>query len=93
MLETHFSFLKTAFCFFTLNLFFLPTLGFSSVVDETLKGDEKLVEGQIDDAEKHYATALKMDPDNWRIMRSLAEVRFRLKNIEKLNSWSTKFWP
>jgi formylglycine-generating enzyme len=79
MSETPFSFLKTALCLFILNFLLFPAIGFSSVVEETLKGDEKLAEGQIEDAEKHYATALQMDPDNWRIMRSLAEVQFKLK--------------
>jgi formylglycine-generating enzyme len=79
MLDTSFLFLKTALCFFILNLLLFPAMGFSSVVQETLKGDKKLAEGLIEDAEKHYTIALQMDPDNWRIMRSLAEVQFRLK--------------
>jgi formylglycine-generating enzyme len=60
-----------------------PTVGFSSVVDETLQGDEKLAQGHIKEAEAHYATALEMDPGNWRVMRSLAEVRFQLKKYKE----------
>ena len=79
MTDTPFSFLKTILCLFILNFLLFPSVGFSSVVDETLQGDEKLAQGHIKEAEKHYATALEMDPGNWRVMRSLAEVRFQLK--------------
>jgi formylglycine-generating enzyme required for sulfatase activity len=37
----------------------------------------------VEEAEKHYASALKMDPENWRVMRSLAEARFRLGQYEE----------
>ncbi|MBL7020969.1 MAG: SUMF1/EgtB/PvdO family nonheme iron enzyme [Nitrospinaceae bacterium] len=53
------------------------------MVDEMLKGDDKLAQGQIEEAEKHYAAALQMDPENWRVMRSLAEVRFQLKKYKE----------
>ena len=59
-------------------------MGFSGVVDEKLKGDEKLSKNQIEDAEKHYAKALQMDPGNWKVMHSLAEVRFQLKKYKTL---------
>ena len=36
------SFYKTLLCLFILNLFLFPVMGFSGVVDEKLKGDEKL---------------------------------------------------
>jgi sulfatase modifying factor 1 len=83
MMDTPFSFFKFTLCLFVLNLLLFPAVGFSSVVDETLKGDEKLVQGKIGEAEKHYATALQMDPENWRVMRSLAEVRFQLKKYKE----------
>jgi sulfatase modifying factor 1 len=83
MTETPFSFLKTILCLFVLNFLLFPAVGFSSVVDETLQGDEKLAQGHIKGAEKHYAAALEMDPGNWRVMRSLAEVRFQLKKYKE----------
>ena len=79
MLDNHYSFFKTALCFLVINFLLFPVMGFSGVVDEKLKGDDKLSENQIEEAEKHYAKALQMDPENWKIMRSLAEVRFQLK--------------
>jgi sulfatase modifying factor 1 len=83
MMDTPFSFFKFTLCLFVLNFLLIPAVGFSSVVDETLKGDDKLAQGKIGEAEKHYAAALKMDPENWRVMRSLAEVRFQLKKYKE----------
>jgi len=71
-------FFRNTFFLFLFSTFLLPGLGFTSVVDETLEGDAKLVLGKIEEAEKHYAKALEMDPGNWRVMRSLAEVKFKL---------------
>jgi tetratricopeptide (TPR) repeat protein len=83
MLDNHYSFFKTALCFLVINFLLFPVMGFSGVVDEKLKGDDKLSENQIEEAEKHYAKALQMDPENWKIMRSLAEVRFQLKKYKE----------
>jgi len=74
-----FSFLKNTLCIFVLSIFLFPVSGFTGVVDETLEGDAKLAQGEIQEAEKHYATALQMDPESWRVMRSLAEVKFQLE--------------
>ena len=68
---------------FFFSIFLFPVAGVTSVVDETLEGDAKLAQGEIQEAEKHYAMALKMDPGNWRVMRSLAEVRFKLKKYKE----------
>lgn len=76
-----FTFYKNTLFIFIIFLF--PVAGFTSVVDETLEGDAKLAQGEIREAEKHYAMALKMDPGNWRVMRSLAEVRFKLKKYKE----------
>ena len=83
MMETPFSYIKFMLCLFVLNFLLFPAVGFSSVVGETLMGDDKLSQGKIGEAEKHYATALQMDPENWRVMRSLAEVRFQLKKYKE----------
>ena len=78
-----FTFYKNTLFIFILIIFLFPVAGFTSVVDETLEGDAKLARGEIREAEKHYAMALKMDPGNWRVMRSLAEVRFKLKKYKE----------
>jgi formylglycine-generating enzyme len=75
------SFFRNTFCF--LFIFMFPVFGFASVVDETLKGDADLAIDRITDAEKHYENALQMDPGNWRVMRSLAEVKFTLKKYKE----------
>ena len=77
-----FTFYKNTLFIFIFSIFLFPVTGFTSVVDETLEGDAKLAQGEIREAEKHYAMALKMDPGNWRVMRSLAEVRFKLKKYK-----------
>jgi formylglycine-generating enzyme len=71
-------FFKNTVCLFVLSFFLFPVLGIADVVDETLMGDAKLAQGEIRAAEEHYTAALKMDPDSWRIMRFLAEVKFQL---------------
>jgi len=78
-----FLFFRNTFVLFVFSTFLLPGLGFTSVVNETLEGDAKLVLGKIEEAEKHYANALKMDPGNWRVMRSLAEVKFKLEKYKE----------
>ena len=78
-----FTFYKNTLFIFIFSIFLFPVAGFTSVVDETLEGDAKLAQGEIREAEKHYAMALKMDPGNWRVMRSLAEVRFKLKKYKE----------
>jgi formylglycine-generating enzyme len=83
MMDTPYSFFKFALCLFILNFLLFPAVGFSGVIDETLKGDDKLGQGHIGEAEKHYATALKMDPENWRVMHSLAKVKFQLKKYQE----------
>ena len=83
MMDTPFSIFKFILCLFVLNFLLFPAVGFSSVIEETLTGDEKLTEGHIGEAEKHYANALKMDPGNWRVMHSLAKVKFQLKKYKE----------
>ena len=55
-----FLFFKNTVCLWVLCFFLFPVLGIAGVVDETLKGDAKLAQGEIQAAEEHYATALKM---------------------------------
>ncbi|MBT5550177.1 MAG: SUMF1/EgtB/PvdO family nonheme iron enzyme [Nitrospina sp.] len=83
MMGSSFAFLRNTICFLAVSIFLLPGFGFASVVDETLKGDADLAIDRIPEAEKHYATALKMDPGNWRVMRSLAEVKFRQEKYQE----------
>ena len=78
-----FAFYKNTLFIFIFSIFLFPVSGFTGVVDETLEGDAKLAQGEIQEAEKHYATALKMDPENWRVMRSLAEVKFQLEKYKE----------
>ncbi len=83
MMDSSFSFLKNILFLFIVSIFLHPIPGLASVIDETLEGDAKLSQGEIQAAEKHYATALGMDPENWRVMRSLAEVKFQLKKYKE----------
>ncbi len=78
-----FSFFKNILFLFIFSIFMYPVPGVASVIDETLEGDFKLAQGEILEAEKHYARALEMDPENWRVLRSLAEVKFQLKKYEE----------
>ncbi len=78
-----FLFFKNTVCLWVLSFFLFPVFGIAGVADETLKGDAKLAQGEIRVAEEHYATALRMDPESWRIMRSLADVKFRLEKFEE----------
>ena len=62
---------------FTLVIF--PVSVFASVQEETSKGDAAFKLGKMKKAEKYFSSALKMDPDSWRIMRGLADTKFQLK--------------
>ncbi|HIK57944.1 MAG TPA: hypothetical protein EYF96_02500 [Nitrospinaceae bacterium] len=83
MMGRTFVIFKKTLCFLVFSIFMFPIAGFASVVDETLKGDADLKIDRITDAENHYAKALQMDPGNWRVMRSLAEVKFQLKKYKE----------
>ena len=64
-------------------LILFPVSVFANVQEETSKGDAAFKMGKMKKAEKYYSSALKMDPDNWRIMRGLAETKFILKKYEE----------
>ena len=64
-------------------LMFFTTSAFAGVQEETSKGDTAFKDGKIEEAEAYYSSALKMDPDSWRIMRGLAETKFRLKKYRE----------
>ena len=66
---------------FTLVIF--PVSVFASVQEETSKGDAAFKLGKMKKAEKYYSSALKIDPDSWRIMRGLAETKFQLKKYRE----------
>ena len=67
-------------------LVIFPGSVFASVQEETSKGDAAFKSGKMKDAEKYYSSALKMDPDSWRIMRGLAETKFQLKKYRLANT-------
>lgn len=64
-------------------LILFPVSVFASVQEETAKGDAAFKMGKMEKAEKYYSSALKMDPDSWRIMRGLAETKFQLKKYKE----------
>ncbi|MEK9628150.1 MAG: SUMF1/EgtB/PvdO family nonheme iron enzyme [Nitrospinota bacterium] len=64
-------------------LLLFPASVFASVQEETSKGDAAFKRGKMKEAEKYYSSALKMDPDSWRIMRGLAETKFQLKKYRE----------
>jgi formylglycine-generating enzyme required for sulfatase activity len=64
-------------------LMFFTASAFAGVQEETSKGDTAFKDGKIEEAEAHYSSALKIDPDSWRIMRGLAETKFRLKKYRE----------
>ncbi len=66
-----------------ITLVLFPISVFASVQEETSKGDAAFKQGKMEEAEKHYSSALKMDPDSWRIMRGLAETKFQLKKYRE----------
>ena len=72
-------------CVITLSLLF-PVAIFASVQEETSKGDAAFKLGKMEEAEKHYSSALKKDPNSWRIMRGLAESKFQLKKYKETKS-------
>jgi len=66
-----------------LMLILFPVSVFASVQEETSKGDAAFKLGKMEEAEKYYSSALKVDSDSWRIMRGLAETKFQLKKYKE----------
>ena len=66
-----------------ISLLFFPVSVFAGVQEETSKGDIAFKSGKMEEAEANYSSALKMDPGSWRIMRGLAETKFRLKKYRE----------
>lgn len=66
-----------------ISLILFPVSVFAGIQEETSKGDIAFKEGKMKEAEKYYSSALKMDPDSWRVMRGLAETKFRLKKYRE----------
>ena len=57
-------------------MFFLsPGLALADVTEKLRAGDKALAGEDLATAERAYADALKLEPDNYRILKSLAEVK------------------
>ncbi|MBC8283125.1 MAG: SUMF1/EgtB/PvdO family nonheme iron enzyme [Nitrospinae bacterium] len=81
-----------SFCFWSkhhlirwsiISLILFPISVFAGVQEITSKGDAAFKEGKMAEAEKYYSSALEMDPDSWRILRGLAETKFKLKKYRE----------
>ena len=72
-------------------LVIFPVSVFASVQEETSKGDAAFKRGKMNDAEKFYSSALKMDPNSWRIIRGLAETKFQLKKYRETKQNNSNF--
>ena len=59
-------------------LLFFPGQGFADVTQKLAEGDKALAKSDLPTAESAYTEALKLEPDNYRIQRSLAEVKVSL---------------
>ena len=55
---------------------FLPQNSFADLNDLIQQGDSALKTGNIKIAEKAFAKALELDPENYLLLKSLGEIKF-----------------
>lgn len=67
-------------------LFFFPVQAFSDISESISAGDQAFAKKEYAVAEKIYSRILETDPDNFRIMRSLAEVKIGLKKFKEADT-------
>jgi formylglycine-generating enzyme required for sulfatase activity len=64
-------------------LLFFPVQGVANVTKKLAEGDKALAKSDLSTAETAYAEALKLEPENYRILRSLAEVKVSLSKYNE----------
>ena len=55
---------------------FLPQNSFADLIELTQQGDNALKTGNMKTAETAFAKALELDPENYRLLKSLGEIKF-----------------
>ena len=55
---------------------FLPQNSFADLIELIQQGDNALKTGNMKTAETAFAKALKLDPENYRLLKSLGEIKF-----------------
>jgi len=64
-------------------LFFWPIQAFCDISKSISAGDRAFAKKEFAVAEKVYSQVLETDPDNFRVMKALAEVKIGLKKFEQ----------
>jgi formylglycine-generating enzyme required for sulfatase activity len=62
-----------------------PVQAFSGIAETLASGDRAFADKDFSAAEKFYSQALEADPENFRIMRSLAETKVGLEKFSEAN--------
>jgi len=71
-------------------LFICPVGAFGSVYEHIAEGDKALSQKRFQDAEQAFSNALELDQDNYRILRSLAEIKVELDKYEEAETLIAK---
>ena len=81
--DSHSKFQKLYLVMILSVLLFFPGLGFADVTKKLAEGDKALANKDLPTAEVAYAEAMKLEPENFRILRSLAEVKVSLSKYKE----------
>ena len=66
-------------------LLLIPVQAFADIAKSIATGDQALAKKEYSVAEEAYSKALKSDPENFRVMKSLAETKVALKKYPEAN--------
>ena len=71
---------------------FLPQNSFADLIELTQQGDNALKTGNMKTAETAFAKALELDPENYRLLKSLGEIKFEKRIACCLNVCIDFLW-
>ena len=71
---------------------FMPQNSFADLIELTQQGDNALKTGNMKTAETAFAKALELDPENYRLLKSLGEIKFETEQYAEAENWSRVCW-
>jgi sulfatase modifying factor 1 len=71
-------------------IYFQPVNSLAGISELIQQGDDALKSNDIKSAETAYTKALKLDPENFRVLKSLAEIKFEAKKYSEAETLVTQ---
>ncbi len=85
-LDFHIRSMKKFCLVFIFMMCIAPGAVWGGIVEEIDRGDRAVANNDFPTAEEAYGKALEADPENFRVLRSLAEVKVRLEKYREANT-------